>query len=179
MNGLDFMKSPWLYVEIEQRSLKVLNGEGGLDFPLERQENGRLTRLCREQLTRSLCGALKRKRWQPRMRALCAIGARGVSLRRLTLPSATNEEFQRLLRLQIESEFPLPPDQLAWGYRRVTRQDRPSNGANFCVASSSAPGSASNPMRYPSGDERSSKLKLWPPAPTVQSSARNPTPGPG
>ena len=130
MNGLDFMKSPWLYVEIEQRSLKVLNGEGGLDFPLERQENGRLTRLCREQLTRSLCGALKRKRWQPRMRALCAIGARGVSLRRLTLPSATNEEFQRLLRLQIESEFPLPPDQLAWGYRRVTRQDGPSNGAN-------------------------------------------------
>src|SRR5256712_9232077 len=27
MSGLDFMKSPWLYVEIEQRSLKVLNGE--------------------------------------------------------------------------------------------------------------------------------------------------------
>jgi Tfp pilus assembly PilM family ATPase len=130
MSGLDFMKSPWLYVEIGQSSLKVLNGGGGLDFPLDRQENGRLTRLCREQLTRSLHGFLKRKRWQPRMRALCAIGARGVSLRRLTLPSATNEEFQRLLRLQIESEFPLPPDQLAWGYRRVKREDGLPNGPN-------------------------------------------------
>src|SRR5207247_2676559 len=59
-----------------------------------------------------------------------AIGARGVSLRRLTLPSATNEEFQRLLRLQIEREFPLPPDQLAWGYRRVGQGDGPPNGPN-------------------------------------------------
>jgi len=130
MSGLDFLKSPWLYVEIGQSSLKVLNGEGGLDFPLDRQENGRLTRLCREQLTRSLHGFLQRKRWQPRMRALCAIGARGVSLRRLTLPPATNEEFERLLRLQIESEFPLPPDQLAWGYRRVKREDGLANGPN-------------------------------------------------
>jgi Tfp pilus assembly PilM family ATPase len=128
VSGLDFMKSPWLYVEIGQSSLKVLNGEGGLDFPLDRQENGRLTRLCREQLTRSLHGFLQRKRWQPRTRALCAIGARGVSLRRLTLPSTTNEEFQRLLRLQIESEFPLPPDQLAWGYRRVRREGGPPYG---------------------------------------------------
>ncbi len=130
MSGLDFLKPPWLYVEIGQSSLKVLNGEGGLDFPLDRQENGRLTRLCREQLTRSLHGFLKRKRWQPRMRALCAIGARGVSLRRLTLPPATKEELPRLLRLQIESEFPLPPDQLAWGYRQVGRVNGPPNGAS-------------------------------------------------
>ena len=100
MSGLDFLKPPWLYVEIGQSSLKVLNGEGGLDFPLDRQENGRLTRLCREQLTRSLHGFLKRKRWQPRMRALCAIGARGVSLRRLTLGR------ERLQLVRVE------PDQL-------------------------------------------------------------------
>ena len=124
MSGLDFMKSPWLYVEIGQSSLKVLNGEGALDFPLDREENGRLTRLCRDQLTRSLHGFLKRKRWQPRLRALCAIGARGVSLRRLTLPSATNEEFQRLLRLQIESEFPLPPEAAARSSARTVRARR-------------------------------------------------------
>ena len=69
MNGLEFMKSSWLYVEIGQSSLKVLNGEAGVDFPLDRQENGRLTNLCREQLTRSLQDSLKRKRWQPRLRA--------------------------------------------------------------------------------------------------------------
>jgi hypothetical protein len=38
-----------------------------------------------------------------------------VSLRRLALPLAPEEQQQRLLRLQIESEFPLPPEQLAWG----------------------------------------------------------------
>ncbi len=130
MSALDFMKSPWLYVEIEQGSLKVLNGAGDLEFPLERQENGRLTRHCREQLTDRLLGFLNRKPWQPRLRALCAIGARGVSLRRLTLPAASNEDFQRLLRLQIESEFPLPPDQLAWGYRRLERMEGLSSGAN-------------------------------------------------
>jgi len=45
MNGLEFMKSSWLYIEIGQSSLKVLNGEADLDFPLDRQENGRLTNL--------------------------------------------------------------------------------------------------------------------------------------
>jgi Tfp pilus assembly PilM family ATPase len=128
MNGL--VKSSWLYVEIDQGSLRVLNGEAGLDFPLDRQDNGRLTDLCRERLTRSLQDSLKRRPWQPRLRALCAIGARGVSLRRLTLPSTTNEEFQRLLRLQIESEFPLPPDQLAWGYRKVPPHAGHPNGSN-------------------------------------------------
>jgi hypothetical protein len=130
MSGLDFIKSPWLYVEIGQSSMTVVNGDAGLDFPLERQENGRLTSHCRERLRRRLQESLNRKRWQPRLRALCAISARGVSLRRLTLPAAANEEFQRLLRLQIESEFPLPPEQLAWGYRRLRRQERPPTGTD-------------------------------------------------
>ncbi len=52
-------------------------------------------------------------------RAFCAIGARGVSLRRWTLPAASKEELQRLLLLQIEREFPVAPDELAWGYRVV------------------------------------------------------------
>src|SRR2546422_773002 len=42
-----------------------------------------------------------------------------VPLRRLKLPAASNEEGQRLLRLQIEREFPLAPDALAWGSCRV------------------------------------------------------------
>src|SRR6266516_4892709 len=130
MKTLPFINGSSLYIEIRQGSLRVLHGGQTLELALERQENGRLTDLCRERLILGLQTFLKKKNWQPRLRALCAIGARGVSLRRLSLPSATNEEFQRLLRLQIESEFPLPPDQLAWGYRRVTRQDGPSNGAN-------------------------------------------------
>ncbi|HYT59173.1 MAG TPA: cell division FtsA domain-containing protein [Haliangiales bacterium] len=129
MKGLEFMNSPWLHVEIDQSSLKVLNGEGSFNFSLDRQENGRLSGLCRERLTRGLQGFLKRKRWQPRLRALCAIGARGVSLRRLTLPAANQDELHRLLLHQIENEFPLPPDQLAWGYRPVSPGPGPRNGA--------------------------------------------------
>jgi len=38
------------------------------------------------------------------------------------------ENVPRLLRLQIESEFPLPPDELAWGYQPLARSHSPGNG---------------------------------------------------
>src|SRR5437867_3084576 len=105
-----------VYLEIGQSSLKALSGEEGLELPLERQPNGRLTSASKENLSLRLQDFLRQKNWQPRSRVYCAIGARGVSLRRLTLPSANKENLQRLLRLQIEAEFPLAPDELAWGY---------------------------------------------------------------
>ncbi|MDB6077851.1 MAG: hypothetical protein JWO82_1598, partial [Akkermansiaceae bacterium] len=119
------MNSPSLYIELGQTSFKVLKGDAGLEIPLERLENGGLTDSCREKLTHSLRDFLKKKGWQSRSHAFCAIGARGVSLRRLTLPSSTKEELQRVLRLQIESEFPLPPEELAWGYRPLDSAGRP------------------------------------------------------
>jgi hypothetical protein len=122
------MNSSSLFLEFAPASLKVLNGDGGLELPLERQPDGRLTPACRETVTLTLRNFLKRKGWRLRVRALCAIGARGVALRRLSLPAAANDEFQRLLPLQIESEFPLPPDELAWGYKRLG-DPRPGNGA--------------------------------------------------
>ena len=60
--------------------------------------------------------------------AFCAIGARGVSMRRLSLPAASEDELQRVLRLQIESEFPLSPDELAWGSRPIGPPKPPANG---------------------------------------------------
>jgi Tfp pilus assembly PilM family ATPase len=129
MNGFDFMNSSRLYIEIGQSSMRVLNGEAGLELPLQHLPNGRLTGPCKERLTVSLQTFLKRQSWQPRVRALCAIGARGVSLRRLTLPSVGKDELQQLLRLQIESEFPLPPDELAWGYRQLGEKEQPNNEA--------------------------------------------------
>jgi Tfp pilus assembly PilM family ATPase len=119
------MDSPHVYIEIRQSSLKALRGEAGLELPLERTPSGGLTKACREKLTISLQGFLKKDVWQPRFRAYCAIGARGVSLRRLTLPATTKENLKRLLALQIESEFPLPPDALAWGYRQIGSPDIP------------------------------------------------------
>jgi hypothetical protein len=44
------------------------------------------------------------------------------------LPAASREEFQQVLRLQIESEFPLSPDELAWGWRPVGAPKASENG---------------------------------------------------
>ncbi len=130
MNGFDLMNLSCYYVEIGQDSLKALRGEAGLELPLERQPDGRLTEACRERVTQRLQAFLKKRPWQPRVRVVCALGARGVSLRRLTLPASTPEELRRLLSLQIESEFPLPPDELAWGYGRLGHAQPASSGPN-------------------------------------------------
>jgi hypothetical protein len=117
MSGFDFLNPPELFIEIGQTSWQALNGDDYLEFPLTRLEDGRLTDSCREHLVAGLRSFVNKKGWRPRRRAFVALGARGVSLRRLTLPPAPREELQRLLRLQIESEFPLPPDELAWGWQ--------------------------------------------------------------
>lgn len=117
MKELPFMNSSQVYVEITQTRLKVLRENDGLDLPLDRSAGGQLTDSCKEKLVRGLETFLQRKNWQPRARALCAIGASGLSLRRIALPATAREELPKLLRLQIESEFPLSPDELAWGYR--------------------------------------------------------------
>src|SRR5438105_6995995 len=127
MKALDFLSASLVYVEIGASSLKLLDGDDGLELSLERLENGRLTPACRERLTSSLRLFLKRHKWRARPRAFCAIGARGVSLRRLTLPASSKEELDKLLVLQIEREFPLSPDELAWGYRQLGRSS--GNGA--------------------------------------------------
>src|SRR6202040_577605 len=79
----------------------------------------------KEKLPAAFQNFLMRKSWQPRSRAICAISASGVSLRRLVVPVAAREESQRLLLLQIENEFPLPPAELAWGCQPLgqTRQN--------------------------------------------------------
>ncbi len=131
MKGLQLMNSTCVYVEIGQTSLKVLHGEEGLEVLLEREQNGGLTAACKEKVTLTLRNFLKRKSWQPRFQAYCAIAARGVSMRPLTLPPAGRDELDRVLRLQIEGEFPLSPDQLAWGWRQYapTKQLQPNGSA--------------------------------------------------
>lgn len=119
------MTSACVYLEIGQSSLKAVKGGAGLEMSLERLPNGRLTDACKNKVALGLQSFLKQELWQPRLRALCAVGARGVSLRRLTLPSSSKENLRKLLLLQIESEFPLPPDALAWGYRQLPTTNGP------------------------------------------------------
>ena len=129
MIGLEFFKPPSFYLELGQTSLTLLKGDEWLELPLERLHNGRLTPACKQQLTLRLQSIFKHNSWQPRPRVFCALSARGVSLRRLTLPPSARENVPRLLRLQIESEFPLPPDELAWGYQPLHRSHSPGNGS--------------------------------------------------
>ncbi|MCI0535925.1 MAG: pilus assembly protein PilM [Verrucomicrobiales bacterium] len=125
MKAFDLLSPRPVFVEIGQSSLKMLDGNEGFEFPLDRLQNGRLSSSCKESLRSALQNFLKRKSWSQRRRAWCAIGSRGVSLRRLTLPASSKDELQRLLTLQVEAEFPLAPDELAWGYREIPPEGRP------------------------------------------------------
>jgi hypothetical protein len=131
MKTLQFMNPAHLFLEIGQDVLRAFNGTASVELPLERLPDGHLTETCRAKLISHLQRYIDHKSWQPRPRAFCAVHARGVSLRRLSLPPASREELHRLLPLQIESEFPLPPDQLAWGFQ-------PLNQAGPRLASNSA-----------------------------------------
>ena len=130
MNAMEFVNPAHYFLDIEQDSLRAFDGLRALELPLERQPDGKLTEACKENLIAELQKLIVRKPWQPRPRAFCAITARGVSLRRLVLPAATKDELNRLLPLQIEREFPLGPDQLAWGTQSVNGANVPADGAS-------------------------------------------------
>ncbi len=102
-------------IDIGHSSLKVRAGGAGLELPLERDASHALTKATVERVTAELHRFLAGRR-PPARRVACAIPARGVSLRSLTIPSAPREETERLLGLQVEQDYPLPPAALAWGF---------------------------------------------------------------
>ncbi len=128
MSAREYSNSPVVFLEIGASSLKALYGNEALELTLEREANGRLTPAGKERAIAALKNFARKKGWQPKLRAICAIGARGVLMRRLTVPAAGRDELQRLLLLQIESELPLPPDELAWGYRETGQLSGNGNG---------------------------------------------------
>lgn len=115
----ELFNSPPVFIEINPSSLRVLRENGGLELPLQRAADGKLTAECRKKTVSALQNFLGRNNWQPRVRAVCGISAHGVSLRKITLPAMAGGELENVLRLQIEREFPLSPDELAWGWREI------------------------------------------------------------
>lgn len=116
----ELFNSPPVFIEINPASLRALRESGGLELALQRAVDGKLTSACRKELISALQIFLGRKSWQPRIRAICGISAHGVSLRKIALPAAAGGELDSVLRLQIEKEFPLSPDELAWGWREIS-----------------------------------------------------------
>ena len=123
MKGLDFNHSPGAYMEITPATLHAVGGGAGLDLPLERGPDGRLTQASRERAAAALQNLGGSGSWQGRTAAYCAIPARGISIRRLVLPPVPKEELPRVLQLQIEGEFPLTPAELAWGYKPIDSKE--------------------------------------------------------
>ena len=116
----ELFNPPPVFIEINPASMRVLRESGGLELPLQRAADGKLTAACRKELISALQNFLGRKNWQPRVRAICGISAHGVSLRTIALPAVAGGELEGVLRLQIEKEFPLSPDELAWGWREIS-----------------------------------------------------------
>lgn len=117
MSGAGIRRWPGLWIDFQESNMRARAGETLAEVALEREENGRLTAGCRERVVEQLRGLLGGLAGNARPRAVCAVGGRGVSLRRVKLPAASREETRKLLRLQIEREFPLAPEALAWGYQ--------------------------------------------------------------
>jgi hypothetical protein len=124
------MKSPPLYCEFTRTSLKILAGGGSAEFPLERLPDGRLSAPCRDKLVLALKQFLKTTGCPPHSPSFCGLDARGVSLRCLLLPAVGGLGLEPMVRMQIESEFPLPPDELAWGFR-VQGEPQPQPDGTF------------------------------------------------
>lgn len=111
-----FIQPAPVYIEIGLDSIRMLQEGNGMELPIERQSNGRITGPCRDNLAGRLKAFVNRQKWQLPARAYCAISGIGVSVRRVALPPAAKKDWQRLLLLQIETEFPIGPEELAWGY---------------------------------------------------------------
>ena len=105
-----------ILVDLGQTSLKVLEGDRGLEVALNRTPQGRLTGEARSAIQKAMASFLRTSPRRGRS-ALCALPAGGVSVRRFTLPPASREATRRLLKLQMEQAFPIPPEDLAWGFR--------------------------------------------------------------
>jgi len=114
-----------LFIEFTQSSATIALGETLAAVDLQHEPNGRLTMAARAAFK----GAIKKSiDGRSPTSANCAVGVRGVSMRRLQLPPSKPEDLQQLLAIQIEREFPLGPDQLAWGFKRtngVTTRSQP------------------------------------------------------
>ena len=115
MSWLQTFAGPTLWAELVDGGLLVAGPTSERMVPLRRRADGRLETASRQQLVASLRELAPRAPWQSRGSLWCALPARGVSLRRFSIPRTQPESLRRVLSLQVEARFPLPPDALAWG----------------------------------------------------------------
>ena len=119
MTFLKWIAPAWMFAEIGPESFHARLEQRGVDLPVSRRADGRLSAVSVKQIqaaVQSLAGG--RSGWG-RVRVCCALAGRGLILRTIALPAAAGE-IARLLPLQMEAEFPLPPEALAWGWTSLS-----------------------------------------------------------
>ena len=115
MSWLQTFAGSVLWAELLDGALQVAGPGDERTIPLRRRADGRLEAASRQHLVAGLRELAPRAPWQARGKLWCALPARGVSLRRFSIPRTQPESLRRVLTLQVEARFPLPPDALAWG----------------------------------------------------------------
>jgi type II secretory pathway component PulL len=102
-----------VFIEFTDSGAHIASDERTLDIAIQRDVAGALMEESANSVRNAL-GLFAKK--QGREQAICLLPARGVSIRRISLPAGTKDEIERMLPLQIDAQFPLSSEELAWGY---------------------------------------------------------------
>jgi hypothetical protein len=117
-----------VFVEFTESAAHIVGADRSLEIAIEREASGALKPTAAD----SVRDALKLFAKHPgHEQAICLLPARGISIRRITLPANSSEEIERLLPLQIDAQFPLSSEELAWGYRPLIASAPSRGGATL------------------------------------------------
>ena len=103
-----------LVMEIRSSQWTGRWGDQGFVIDLQRDPKGVITETCREEISQTIRKLAEKQ--ETAIDCLCTLGGSGVSLRTLEVPSLKNTSLSDLIELQIEKEWPLPPDELVWAF---------------------------------------------------------------
>lgn len=119
------------FVEITHDVVRASTPQGGFSHPIQRESNGRISVASRQEIVnrlRALAPDSPRSSSVP-FHVWCALGVQGILLRSISLPPCKPGDLENVLRLQIENEFPVPPEALAWGSLPISGPDTSSSSS--------------------------------------------------
>ncbi len=122
-----------LFIEFKEDACYVLDTARGIEIPLQRDVNARVSAACIQNTARALRDFLEIDRTASVRCAYCSIPSRGVAIRRLAIPTRQQEDVHRLLKLQLEAQLPISPDELAWGCAPLPQSDGATGMQDFLV----------------------------------------------
>jgi hypothetical protein len=115
-----------VFIEFTETAAVIANDARAVELPIERDTTGALTPPSADAFRNTLSTFATASTGA---QAFCLLPARGVSLRRISLPAANNEAIDRLLPLQIDAHFPLSSEELAWGHQPLSASVPSREGA--------------------------------------------------